>query len=85
MLPERRCAIEFQRAIDLEEMEVRSHLHRPVAGIAHFERGHRSIGSKVIERWTAHVAADCHVRLSQDRYWRQPLGPAFDPAMVASC
>ena len=43
VLPERRCAIELERAIDLEEMEVRAHLHRPVAGVAHLERRHLQI------------------------------------------
>src|SRR5712675_1875736 len=62
MQPECSGAIEFQCAIDLEEMEMRSHLYGPVAGIAYRERRHRPIRIEGDRLGTAHVAAHCHVR-----------------------
>ena len=37
MLSEGRSAVELERAVDLEEMEMRTDLHRTVAGVAHLE------------------------------------------------
>src|SRR5436853_7702549 len=55
-------AIELQRAIDLEEMEMRSHLYGPVAGIAHCKLRHRLVCIEGDRRGTTHITADGHVR-----------------------
>ena len=63
MLPERGCAVELQRAIDLEEMEVRANLHRTIAGVAHLEGGHCQMLVEIDGLGAAHVPADSYVRL----------------------
>ncbi len=41
-MPERRGAVEFQGAVGLEEVKVRAHLDRSIAGILDVERDRRT-------------------------------------------
>src|SRR5262249_32618049 len=59
--PKRRTAIEFECGIDLEKVEVRPHLHRPVAGIAHLEPRHRPVRIEGDRCRAAYVTAHGHV------------------------
>ena len=59
--PERRGAVELQRAIDFEEMKVRAHLHRPVTGVAHGERGDRALLVEGDGLLPAHIAAHRYI------------------------
>ena len=58
MLAEGGGAIEFEGAVDFEEMKVRADLHRPVSGIADLERGHRQSFVKDNRLRSADVAAN---------------------------
>src|SRR5215470_18400329 len=65
-----RGPIKLERTIDLEEVEVRSHLHWTIAGIADRERGHRLTSIKGDRFRSAHIATKGHRRRRRIRIRR---------------
>ena len=55
--------VEFQGAVDLEEVEVRADLYRTIAGVADLERDRRPAGVDLDGGIGQHVAADRSHRL----------------------